>query len=65
MFKKSDDINKLKSNIEKQLENSEFIESLINTITVKTRYRKYIDVGKIITLLLELEKLRLALEYEN
>lgn len=55
----------VKRNTEAQLNNCAFIESLINMIIVKTKYRKNIDTEKIKTLLLELEKIRLELEYDR
>ena len=54
----------LEEKIEEQFEDVVFVEGLINTIIVKTRNRKNIDTGKLIDLLIELEKLRLELEYD-
>ena len=51
--------------IEERLEESEFIENLINTIIVKTKNREDIDVQNLKELLLELEKVRLELEYKE
>jgi len=47
------------------LKDVSFIESLINTIIVKTKKSKDIDVEKLKELLLELEKIRLDLEYRD
>jgi len=57
-------IDELKNIIEFQLKDFEFVESLINTIIVKTNH-KNIDVEKVKKILLELDKIRLELEYGN
>ena len=62
LFDKSVHANEIQSRIENGLTESPFIESLINTIIVKTKKRKNIDTGKLKTLFLELEKIRLELE---
>ena len=50
--------------IEKELEDFEFVESLINTIIVKSKTRKKTDSKRLRSLLLELEKIRLEMEYK-
>jgi len=64
VFDKSIRAREIKKNIKSQLDDVEFIESLINTLIVKTRNRKNIDIEKLKELLLELEKIRLDLEYK-
>ena len=49
--------------VEVGLESKEFIESLINTIIKRTVYKKNMDIEKIKFILIELEKIRLDLEY--
>lgn len=58
------DKNELMSKIDIGLEEASFIESLINTIVIKTRACKNIDADRIIEILLELENKRLELEYK-
>ena len=65
LFKKSDSINAIKERIERGLEDSDFLESLINTIMLKTKKRKNIDIERLKGLLLELEKVRLEQEYKE
>ena len=65
LFNKSVYMSEIKDKIEKGLNESDFIESLINTIIYKTRNQKNIDTEKLKKLLLELEKIRLELEYAN
>jgi len=50
--------------IEQRLDEAHFLESLINTIIVKTKTCKHIDVDIVKELLIELEKIRLELEYK-
>lgn len=52
-------------NIERELANAEFVEGLINTIILKARIHKNTDINKLKELLLELERLRLELEYKD
>jgi len=59
------DESELKSIICNHLNEEEFIENIINTIITKTRTRGDIDTGKLIALLMELEKIRLELEYKD
>jgi len=65
IFDKPIRVSKIKKNIIDQLDDAEFIESLINTLIVKTRNRKDIDIKKLKELLLEVEKIRLELEYKD
>ena len=65
IFDKSIRVSEIKNRIRNQLDNVEFIENLINTLIIKTRNRKNIDVEKLKELLLELEKIRLELEYKD
>ena len=65
VFNISTDSSEIKKNIEYQLEDYDFIENLINMIIVKTKDKKDIDTGRLIELLLELEKIRLELEYKD
>ena len=53
------------SKFEANLNDISFVESLINTLTLKTKYRKNVDIEKLKEILLELEKIRLELEYKN
>jgi len=55
----------LKSIIEIWLEKIEHVESLINLIIVKTNQAQSIDKKKLKTIRLELEKIRIDLEYKN
>ena len=65
LFSKVIEESEIKERIEKQLNESDFLESLINTIIVKTKNHKNMNVEKLTALLLELEKLRLEIEYKN
>ena len=65
LYNRPADMSEIKSNIEQQLKNEAFIESLINTINVNIRKRKNVDKQKLITILTELERLRLELEYKD
>ena len=53
------------SDIENLLKDCAYIESLINTILIKTRNYKKLDVEKIINLLNSLDRVRLELEYNE
>lgn len=59
---KADD---LKNMIEIWLEDIEHVESLINLIIAKTSYVKIIDKKKLKIIRLELEKIRIGLEYKD
>ena len=65
IFNISGAISEIKTKIEHQLVDYEFVEGLINMIIVKTKDHKDIDTGRLIKLLIELEKIRLELEYNN
>ena len=65
LYNRPINISEIKSNIEYQLRNCEFIENLINMINVNIRKRKNVDIQKLIDILTELERLRLEIEYNN
>jgi len=70
LFDKSVKIDEIENKIKAELEDPSFIESLINTILVKTKYfknskSKNLDVDQLKELLLNLEKIRLELEYDR
>jgi hypothetical protein len=65
LFKKSVKIDEIKNAIDEQLNDARFIENLINTIIRKTQNRKNIDTDKVKNLLLELDKIRLELEFNS
>ena len=54
-----------KSRIVEQLEKSEFVEGLIHTLILKTKHKKSVDKHELKKLLLELERIRLDLEYDE
>ena len=49
--------------IDEQLKEIWFVEHLIHMFIIKARYRKNMNIPKLKELLLELEKIRLDLEY--
>ena len=55
----------LRNLLETRLEAADFIETLINTIIIKTKTCASIDIELVKVLLLELEKIRLDIEYKN
>ena len=55
----------IKAAIEKQLDEVEFVENLINIIFVKAKQRKKLSDPKTVELIIELEKLRLKMEQEE
>jgi len=65
VFNKSFSISEINRRIENGLKDCAFIESLINTIIIKTQNHDNIDVEKIKKLRLELEKIKLDEEYKN
>ena len=65
VFNISGQICDIKKRIEEQFIDCEFVEGLINMIIVKTKDKKDIDTGRLIELLIELEKIRLELEYNT
>ncbi len=65
LINKSIKINEIKDRIDQQLEDIDYVESLIKEIIIKTSNRKDIDIVKLKELRLELEKIRLELEYKD
>ena len=65
LYNRPTNISEIKSNIENNLTDPAFIENIINTININIRKRKNVDTGKLITILTELERLRLKLEYKD
>jgi len=65
VFNISGQICDIKRRIEEQFIDFEFVEGLINMIIVKTKDKNDIDTGRLIELLIELEKIRLELEYKD
>jgi len=65
LFDKSITKREVKEIIEDGLDDSEFVETLINKIIASTKNRKDIDVKQQIELFLKLEKLRLELKYHG
>jgi len=59
------EVSELTEIVGKMLDEAYFLESLINTIIIKTKKHKGIDTEEVKTLLIELEKIRLEMEYEN
>lgn len=59
------DENEIRSKVENWLGKTEFIEDLINTIFKKAKRNKDIDIKRTIELLLELERVRLELEFKD
>ena len=57
------DKNELKAQIADKLKEAHFIESLINAIVIKAKNSQTINKDKVKRMLLELEKIRLELEY--
>ena len=53
----------LKKTFESRIDESEFIENLINTIIVRTKQIRHINKKRTKEILFELEKIRLELEY--
>ena len=51
--------------VESKLNEVEFIENLINTIVIKAKNSRNIDITQVKAMLLELEKIRLELEYKD
>ena len=51
--------------IENSLEQIELVETLINKINKEAKKRRYINVEKLKELLLELERIRIELDFEN
>jgi len=58
-------VSELTDIIEKMLGEAYFLESLINTIIIVSKKHRSIDTTEVKTLLIELEKIRLELEYSH
>jgi len=58
-------ISELTQIIEDRLEEAYFLETLINTIIIKTKKHKGVDITEVKTILIELEKIRLEQEYKD
>jgi len=65
VFKGKVETSEIPIGIEVGLENIEFVESLINTIINRVEQNKNVDIRKVKIMLLELEKIRLDLEYSG
>jgi len=65
LFDKLIEMDTIKCNLEKQLEDIDFVETLIREIMVKTKSHRGIDIEKAKMLLLELERIRINLEYKE
>ena len=63
IFNKSISVEQIRSGIEHNLDDADFVESLINQIILKTKQHRHINTDSVKMLLLELEKIRLELEY--
>jgi len=59
------DADAVKNKIAQGLEKAELIESLINTIFLKVKSSKNINIKRVKELLIELEKVRLDLEFKD
>ncbi|MCL2400909.1 MAG: hypothetical protein FWC91_14355 [Defluviitaleaceae bacterium] len=59
------DEDELKSIVYNHLEEEPFIENLINTIIIKSKSCPTLDIDRLKDLLIELEKIRLELEYKD
>jgi len=55
----------VKKNTEELLKDSQFVESLIHTLIIKTRYNRKVNCRRLKILLLKLEKIKLDLEYDE
>jgi hypothetical protein len=64
LLENSENLSKVMDKIEEQLNNSEFVEELIHFFIIKTKNHKDINTGQLITILIELERIRLELEYK-
>lgn len=65
LIRNTENLSMAKGRIEEELNKSEFVEGLIHVLNVRTKRRKGIDTEKLITILIELEKIRLELEYKK
>ena len=64
VFDESINKDEVRNVIENNLDKAHFVENLINTVIIKTKTHHGIDIEKVKELLLELEKIRLELEYK-
>jgi len=65
IFNNSEALMEVKDSISHQLEDAVFVEEFINLLILKTKNRQDIDLEKLKNLLLELERIRLELEYKE
>ena len=59
------DKHEIKRKLESGLERAEFVEDLINTIFRKAKKDRGMDIERVKELLIELEKIRLDLEFKD
>ena len=59
------DRDEIKGNIEQGLEKAELIESLYNVVFLKAKSTAGMDIARVKELLVELEKIRLDLEFKD
>jgi len=59
------DESELRRKIEKGISKTEFLEDLINTVFLTAKRNKRTDIKRAIELLLELERMRLELEFKD
>jgi len=65
LYDKSIDVDTFKRHLEHQLEDIDFVETLIREIIVKTQNRRDIDIETVKRIRLELETIKLNLEYQE
>ena len=65
LLNKKIDINELKKGLERLLDDVDFVESLIHMFSTKPKKRKNMNIEKLKEILIELEKIRLDLEYKK
>jgi len=65
IFEVQENESEIKSNIGIGLNKVEFVESFIATIITWTRSREDLDIDRLKEILIELERIRLDLEYKN
>jgi hypothetical protein len=65
LFSNAENLRMARDKIERQLENSVFVEGLIQTLIVKARYLDNVDFEQLKRLLIGLEEIRLELEYRD
>jgi len=58
-------LKEIESKIQKGLESAELVEDLINTIFIKAKADNGMDIKRVIELLVELERVRLELEFRD